>query len=131
MVGPYDQLSHNLRTAEEVYEAALDGALYHETHLHRILGDTGLKSHNQIFEKEKYKDKLKYINAATEGEKRIKDIKIPQGSIKVIRSVMKEKLERIRNVPLLAREQMLITFATLVEGYNLQLYKSISTKFKI
>lgn len=113
---PLYQLDVNLRTAEEVYKAALYGALHNETQLIQILGKTGLKSTGQILKGEKYKKAVVAMNALAEDDKKL-EIEFSQREIKVLRSVIKMHLKVVKNIPQLAREQLLITYSTLVEGY--------------
>jgi hypothetical protein len=113
---PLYQLNVNSRTAEEVYKAALYGALHNEAQLIQILVKTGLKSTEQILKGEKYKKAVVALNALAEGDKKFK-VKFSQREIKVIRTAIKMQLKVVKNVPQLAREQLLITYSTLVEGY--------------
>jgi hypothetical protein len=113
---PLYQLHVNLRTAEEVYKAALYGALHNETQLIQILGKTGLKSTDQILKGEKYKKAVVALNALAEDDKKL-EIEFSQRDIKVLRSAIKMHLKVVKNIPQLAREQLLITYSTLVEGY--------------
>jgi hypothetical protein len=113
---PLYQLDVNLRTAEEVYTAALYGALHNEAQLIQILGKTGLKSTEQILKGEKYKKAVVALNALAEDDKKV-ELEFSQREIKVIRTLIKMQLKVVKNVPQLAREQLLITYSTLVEGY--------------
>ena len=63
------QLQVNLRTAEEVYKAAIYGAIHNEVQILQILKKTGLESSEQTLEKEKYKKAVTAINALSENEK--------------------------------------------------------------
>lgn len=125
---PYYQLNVNLRTAEEVYNAAIYGALHNEAQIIQILGKTGLESSEQTLEKSKYSEAIKAINALAEKEKLIK-IDLSKNQVQIIRKVVKIQLQVVRNVPSLAREQLLITYATLVEGFVSDTIRNFFIKF--
>ena len=113
---PFTQLNINLKTAEEVYRAAVYGALHNETQIIQILAKTGLESANKILQADKFKKAIQALNAISEKEKGVY-IDLTKRELGFIRSSLKIQLQVVKNVPKLAREQLLITYAILVEGY--------------
>ncbi len=110
------QLVVNIRTAEEVYKAAVYGTVHNETIILQILGKTGLGSSVQKLEKEKYKEAVVALKALSENDEKF-DIDLSYREVKLMRKIAKLQLRVVKNIPQLAREQLIITFATLVEGY--------------
>jgi competence CoiA-like predicted nuclease len=125
---PFFRLNENLRTAEEVYKAAIYGALHNETQILQILNKTGLETSGRILEKQKYKRAIKTINALAENEKSI-IIELNKNQVQLIRKAIKIQLKVVKNVPLLAREQLLITYSTLVEGFVNDVIRNLFLKF--
>ncbi|MES2478855.1 MAG: hypothetical protein V4561_07200 [Bacteroidota bacterium] len=125
---PFYQLRVNLNTAEEVYKAAIYGALHNETTILQILGKTGLESSEQTLEKTKYKRAIAALNALAEKEKII-TLDVTKNQMKLIRNAVKMQLKVVRNVPLLAREQLVITYATLVEGFVNDIIRNFFIQF--
>lgn len=125
---PFFRLQENLRTAEEVYKAAIYGALHNETQILQILSKTGLGSSERTLEKAKYKRAVETLNALAEKEKLIK-IDLNKNQVQLIRNAVKMQLKVVRNVPLLAREQLLITYSTLVEGFVNDVIRNFFLKF--
>ena len=106
----------NIRTAEEVYKAAVYGALHNEAQILHILSKTGLTSSEQELEKSRFKEALVAINAVSENEQTV-ELKFSSREIQVLRTAVKQQLNVVKKVPKLAREQLILTYATLVEGY--------------
>jgi hypothetical protein len=125
---PFFRLQENLRTAEEVYRAAIYGALHNETQILQILSKTGLVSSERTLQKAKYKRAVETLNALAEKEKIIK-IDLNKNQVELIRVAIKMQLKVVKNVPLLAREQLLITYSTLVEGFVNDVMRNFFLKF--
>lgn len=125
---PFFRLNENLRTAEEVYKAAIYGALHNETQILQILSKTGLESSGQTLEKEKYKRAVKTLKALAENEKLI-TLELNKNQVQLTRKVIKMQLKVVRNVPLIAREQLLITYSTLVEGFVNDVIRNFFLRF--
>lgn len=113
---PFYRLRDNIRTAEEVYRAAVYGALHNEAQILKILSKTGHARSDQELEKNKYSEALVALNALSENQEKI-NIKLSDKEVTLLRSVIKDQLKVVKRVPQLAREQLIITYATLVEGY--------------
>lgn len=122
------QFQMNLGTAEGVYKAAVYGAVHNETQLLQILEKTGLKSSDQLLSQDKYKKALMAINALSENEKKI-TIELNQKELTLIRSSIKIQLKIAKNIPQLAREQLIITYATLLEGFVNDIIKDFLRKY--
>ena len=124
----YGQLLTNLTTADEVYYAATYGALHIEASTLQILDKTGLESISQILEQKKYKEAITALNAVAVGQKKI-SINLSNSEVKLIRGILKQRLEVVKAVPALAREQLVITYATLVEGFINDTIRNFFVKF--
>lgn len=115
---PLFQLKNNLRAVNEVYFAAVYGATYSEAQILQILKKTGLeKSSIKALEKDKFDEAIKTLNAVEKLSKNTIEIDFTDREIVHVRKALKSQLLLIRKIPLLAREQQLISYATLLENY--------------
>ena len=122
------QFQMNIRTAEGVYKSAVHGAVHNETQLLQILEKTGLKSSEQLLSQDKYREALTAINALSENEKKI-EINLNNKQLALIRSAIKIQLKLAKSIPQLAREQLIITCATLLEGFINDILKEFLIKY--
>ncbi|RBQ06722.1 hypothetical protein [Pedobacter miscanthi] len=125
---PYSQLIRNLATAEEVYKAANYGALHLEASNLQILEKMGLENIDQVLKKSKYKEAIIALDAISQGQKNV-SLTLSESDVVLLRKVMKGKLQMVRNIPALAREQLVITYCILVEGFVNDTIRNFFEKF--
>jgi len=114
---PFFQFNNNLRAVNEVYFAAIYGATYTEANILQILKKASLeKSANKALEKDKFDEAVKILNALEKLSNKV-EIDFTDKEITYVRKALKSQLLIIRKIPILAREQQLISYATLLENY--------------
>lgn len=112
---PFLRFQENLITAEEVHNAAIYGALHKEVRVHSVLEKTGLKSSGRILEQDVYKEVVNDFNILSKNETSI-NLDFTQSQVNMMRQGLKIILKAVKNIPKLAREQLLLTYCTLLEG---------------
>ncbi len=123
-----NQLYINLNTTDEVYKAAVYGAIHNEAQILEIQKKLGVSINHKTFDDERYKNALKVIKVLSEDSETI-TIDFCKKDIIIIKKAVKSQLKVVKKIPQLAREQLLITYSTIVEGFVNDVVRLFLKKF--
>jgi len=108
----------NLRSIDQVYNLAIYGASHKEVRIIKLLAKFGLKRAQNKLTKKEYIKVVKEIEAIDDIEKQEPfQVDFDLKEVVLLRKAIKYELSMFKKIPRLSREQAIISFMLIFEGY--------------